>query len=158
MEEYSSNMISVLFKCVTPKPGIEVLAVIVKPGVQVEAHSAHLLLWNCLVFLLVELAGRIKDLFSVKRLVYHSELHSDTERTAKQFLFIGILQIDMCIDEKPDSFGKDDHPDAMIGFPDLQWHIRIDEKGGRRPVDPDILQTRQRNMFKSPVTPAYAGL
>ena len=32
----------------------------------------------------------------------------------------------------------------MIGFPDLQWHIRIDEKGGRRPVDPDILQTRQR--------------
>ena len=59
----------------------------------------------------------------------------------------------MCIDEKPDSFGKDDHPDAMIGFPDLQWHIRIDEKGGRRPVDPDILQ-----MFKSPVTPAYAGL
>ena len=124
--------------------GIEVLAVIVKPGVQVEAHSAHLRLWNCLVFLLVELAGRIKDLFSVKRLVYHSELHSDTERTAKQFLFIGILQIDMCIDEKPDPFGKDDHPDAMIGFPDLQWHIRIDEKGGRRPVDPDILQTRQR--------------
>ena len=23
-------------------------------------------------------------------------------------------------------------------------YIRIDEKGGRRPVDPDILQTRQR--------------
>jgi len=90
---------------------------------------------------LVELAGRIKDLFSVKRLVYHSELHSDTECAAKQFLFIGILQIDMCIDEKPDSFGKDDHPDAMIGLPYLQRHIRIDEEGSRRPVDPDILQT-----------------
>ena len=123
--------------------GIEILALIVKSGIHVEAHSACLRLRDRLVFPLMELAGRVKDLFSVERLIYHSELHSDTERAAKQFLFIGILQIDMCIDEKPDPFGKDDQPDAMIGFPDLQRHIRIDEEGGRRPVDPDVLQARQ---------------
>lgn len=130
--------------------GIEVLAVIVKPGVQVEAHSAHLRLWNCLVFLLVELAGRIKDLFSVKRLVYHSELHSDTERTAKQFLFIGILQIDMCIDEKPDSFGKDDHPDAMIGFPIFSGISALMKKEVGAPSIPTYCKRDSANMFKSP--------
>lgn len=64
----------------------------------------------------------------------------------------------MCIDEKPDSFGKDDHPDAMIGFPDLQWHIRIDEKEVGAPSIPTYCKRDSANMFKSPVTPAYAGL
>ena len=89
---------------------------VIKADIHIEPHAVHLFLRDRFVLLLVELAGRIKDLFAVERLVHEPKLDAGAQRPPEQLLFVGILQVQMRILEQTDPFGKDNHSHPVIGL------------------------------------------
>ncbi len=70
---------------------------VIKACIYIEPHSAHLGLRKCLVFFLMEVAGRIKHTFTIEGLVHESQLQSDAQCPPEQLLFIGVLSTHMRI-------------------------------------------------------------
>ena len=124
--------------------------------VHVESHAAHLRGRNGLVCLLVILGLDHLDLATVERLVDEADLETTADRTAEQFLLIGVLQSDMRILEEADRLGQQDDADAMLCLSQCQGHIGHREEGEGRSLDTHPFHTGQRQDVEI-LSRAYGG-